>query len=73
MNANIAGIYGAQIFRKDDKPLYRRGFSIACSVLSVGLTLAIARFVDTLLYRRRKAQQAEGDEGSDEENNVRVG
>ncbi|KAJ0414236.1 major facilitator superfamily domain-containing protein [Aspergillus carlsbadensis] len=72
MNANIAGIYGAQIFRKDDKPLYRRGFSIACSVLSVGLSLAIARFVDTLLHRRRKAQRAEGEESSGEENNVRV-
>ncbi|KAL2836645.1 major facilitator superfamily domain-containing protein [Aspergillus pseudodeflectus] len=72
MNANIAGIYGAQIFRKDDKPLYRRGFSVACSVLSVGLSLAIARFVDTLLHRRRKEQQVEGDEGSGEENNVRV-
>ncbi|KAL4930318.1 major facilitator superfamily domain-containing protein [Aspergillus undulatus] len=59
MNANIAGIYGAQIFRSDDKPLYRRGFSVACSVLAVGLALAIARFVDTILQRKRKVQAVE--------------
>ncbi|KAL4747392.1 hypothetical protein BDW72DRAFT_209644 [Aspergillus terricola var. indicus] len=56
MNANIAGIYGAQIFRSDDKPLYRRGFSVAISVLAVGLVLAIVRYVDTIIHRRRKLQ-----------------
>jgi hypothetical protein len=73
MNANIAGIYGAQIFRADDKPLYRRGFSVACSILAVGLVLAIARFVDTVIHRRRKARQVEsGDEGSTDKGNTRV-
>lgn len=53
MNANIAGIYGAQIFRKDDRPLYRRGFAVAIAVLAVGLLLAIFRATDDLLRRRR--------------------
>jgi hypothetical protein len=53
MGANIAGIYGAQIFRADDRPLYQRGFSIAIAVLAFGLALAIARWVDDLLKRRQ--------------------
>ncbi|KAL4922001.1 major facilitator superfamily domain-containing protein [Aspergillus aurantiobrunneus] len=64
MNANIAGIYGAQIFRSDDRPLYSRGFSVALSVLSVGLALAIVRFVDTLLQRRRKGETVESESDS---------
>jgi hypothetical protein len=59
MNANIAGIYGAQIFRADDKPLYQRGFSVAIAVLSVGLVLSIARWADDYLHRRRKARALE--------------
>jgi hypothetical protein len=53
MGANIAGIYGAQIFRADDRPLYQRGFSIAIAVLAFGLSLAIARWIDDLFIRRR--------------------
>ncbi|KAL4862991.1 hypothetical protein BDV12DRAFT_189995 [Aspergillus spectabilis] len=68
MNANIAGIYGAQIFRSDDKPLYRRGFSVALAVLSVGLVLAVTRFVDTILHRRRnKGEPVESEDGSTDE------
>ncbi|EGX91229.1 MFS transporter, putative [Cordyceps militaris CM01] len=54
MNANIAGIYGAQIFRSDDKPLYRRGFSVAIAILSFGFVLATARWAEQLLRLRRK-------------------
>lgn len=54
MGANIAGIYGAQIFRRDDRPLYRRGFSVAIAVLAAGLVMAIARWVDDVLTRRRR-------------------
>ncbi|KAI1859632.1 uncharacterized protein JN550_011940 [Neoarthrinium moseri] len=57
MGANIAGIYGAQIFRSDDRPLYRRGFSVAIAVLCVGLTLSIGRWIDDVLRRRRKQRQ----------------
>lgn len=53
MAANTAGIYGAQIFRQDDKPKYRRGFSINLGVLSVGLSLAILRYFDELIQKRR--------------------
>lgn len=57
MGANIAGIYGAQIFRRDDRPRYRRGFAVACAVLAVGLMIAIGRYIEDKLRRRRKAQQ----------------
>lgn len=53
MGANIAGIYGAQIFRADDKPRYRRGFSIGIGVLALGLVLAAIRYVDERIQRRR--------------------
>lgn len=66
MNANIAGIYGAQIFRADDKPLYRRGFSIAIAVLSLGLALAIARWLENLLRRRRNGDTVSSEGGSKE-------
>ncbi|KAK0624536.1 major facilitator superfamily domain-containing protein [Bombardia bombarda] len=57
MGANIAGIYGAQIFQADDKPLYRRGFSVNIAVLSVAVCLAIGRFIDDW-FRRRKSRNA---------------
>lgn len=47
MGANIAGIYGAQIYRSDDAPLYRRGFAINIAVLSVGLSLATFRYLES--------------------------
>ncbi|KAI5468154.1 alternative sulfate transporter [Mariannaea sp. PMI_226] len=58
MGANIAGIYGAQIFRSDDTPLYRRGFSIGIGVLTFGLTLATIRYIDDRLRRRHIRQQS---------------
>ncbi len=57
MGANIAGIYGAQIFRQEDRPFYRQGFTIACAVLAVGLLLAIVRFADDFVRRRRSRNQ----------------
>ncbi|RDI81598.1 hypothetical protein Vi05172_g8499 [Venturia inaequalis] len=57
MGANIAGIYGAQIFRSDDKPKYRRGFSINIAVLTVGAFLAVVGYIDDVWRRRRIAQQ----------------
>lgn len=68
MGANIAGIYGAQIFRSDDKPLYRRGFGIDIAVLAVGLALAVVRFSDGWIQKRRTAKQpqlAAADSGSE--------
>jgi hypothetical protein len=60
MGANIAGIYGAQIFREDDKPRYRRAFSIACAVLAFGIALAIfdaRRVSDTPTSERDESPQ----------------
>lgn len=58
MGANIAGIYGAQIFREDDRPRYRRAFSVACAILAFGLILAIIRYIDDIVRRRRNATKA---------------
>lgn len=55
MGANTAGIYGAQIFRADDRPKYRRGFVIGIGVLSFGLLLAAIRYADDVIRRRRRS------------------
>ena len=57
MGANIAGIYGAQIFRQEDRPKYRNGFAIAIGVLSAGLALAVFRYIDDKFLRRRRLRQ----------------
>lgn len=67
MGANIAGIYGAQIFRQDDRPRYRRGFAIACAVLAFGFVVAIGRYVDDKIRKRKKAQQVDDGSSSDGE------
>ena len=59
MGANIAGIYGAQIFRSDDLPRYRRAFSIGIGVLAAGLVFAIIRYIDQKIRQRRKATTIE--------------
>jgi hypothetical protein len=69
MGANIAGIYGAQIFRADDKPKYRRGFSINIAVLVVGLSLATLRYIDDRIRRRRYARQVQIESASDHNSN----
>lgn len=65
MGANAAGIYGAQIFRSDDKPRYRRAFSIGIAVLAVGVTLAVIRYIDDTLRRRRKAKEEKSTSSTD--------
>ncbi|KAM7205756.1 Major facilitator superfamily domain containing protein [Naviculisporaceae sp. PSN 640] len=61
MGANIAGIYGAQIFRSEDKPLYLRGFSINLAIISTAIFLAIVRTVDDLIRgKRRKNKDLDG-------------
>jgi hypothetical protein len=65
MGANIAGIYGAQIFRADDKPKYRRGFSINIGVLTFALVLAFFRFIDDRFRRKRVAIQDQIESSSD--------
>jgi hypothetical protein len=67
MGANIAGIYGAQIFRQDDRPRYRRAFAIACAVLAFGLLVAIGRYLDDKIRKRKKARQVDDVSSSDGE------
>ncbi len=52
MGANTAGIYGAQLFRADDRPRYRRGFSINIAILVFAVVLAVVRFIDDRRRRR---------------------
>ena len=62
MGANAAGIYGAQIFRSDDRPRYRRGFSINIAVLSLGVSLAVVRYGADVLERRKRAKKVDAEE-----------
>ncbi|PKS05148.1 hypothetical protein jhhlp_008515 [Lomentospora prolificans] len=54
MSANIAAIYGAQIFQADDKPLYRRAFSLNIGLLALAMLLAAARYGHEQWQRYRK-------------------
>ncbi|KAJ4344117.1 hypothetical protein N0V95_006321 [Ascochyta clinopodiicola] len=73
MGANIAGIYGAQIFREDDKPRYRRAFAVACAILAVGLLVAVGRYIEDKIRRRRKARQVDDGSSSDGDASASVG
>jgi hypothetical protein len=53
MGANSAGIYGAQLFRQDDRPRYRRGFTVNIAILTFGLSLATIRYIDDVRRRRK--------------------
>jgi predicted MFS family arabinose efflux permease len=67
MGANMAGIYGAQIFRADDKPRYRRAFVIGIAVLAFGTLCAIGRKVDEHFRGRqgKAALETEEEEATD--------
>ncbi|KAF4815425.1 putative transporter [Colletotrichum tropicale] len=53
MSANIAAIYGAQLFQADDKPLYRRAFDSNIGVLAFALVLACIRHGHEVYQKRR--------------------
>ncbi|KAI7784942.1 alternative sulfate transporter [Diaporthe eres] len=57
MAGNIAGIYGAQIFREEDNPLYRRGFNIGIAILATSCFLAIIRYIDSKLVILRQNRE----------------
>jgi len=66
--ANVAGIYGAQLFREDDEPRYRRAFSVNCAILAFGLALAIFRYWDDFRRGiRAKTMAKPGSISSEEE------
>jgi hypothetical protein len=66
MGANTAGIYGAQLYREDDEPRYRRAFSICIAVLSLGTLLAVIRKVDEIFIRRRNGGKIETESNRDD-------
>lgn len=66
MGANIAGIYGAQIFRQEDKPRYRRAFGINIAVLAVGLFLAVVRYIDDRRRRRVRRKSLVNESSSEQ-------
>lgn len=55
MAANAAGIYGAQLFRSDDKPRYHRGLTINVVLIAAALAFAIFQ---GFYYRRKKLAEA---------------
>lgn len=65
--ANVAGIYGAQIFRSDDAPLYRRGFGVNIGVLTLGVGLAVVRFADDRWFGKRVRKEPELVEDGEQE------
>jgi len=66
MGANLAGVAGSALYRADDRPRYRRAFTISIAVLAVGLALAAIRFIDDKLRRKKtKDQVPESDTGSE--------
>lgn len=66
MGANIAGIHGAQIFRADDRPRYRRAFNVNIAVLVFSVLLAVLRFLDEK-FRRKKVKDTLPEPGSESE------
>jgi hypothetical protein len=75
MGANIGGIYGAQLFRADDRPKYHRGFSIGCAIVAFGVACAVFRYVvggdvksrrNQLDHQRRQGHLDEEEDGGAE-------
>lgn len=67
MGANIAGIYGAQIFRQEDKPKYRSGFSIGIGILAFAIFLSTVRYIDDLFRKRRNSRRPDSITNSSED------
>lgn len=67
MGANIAGIYGAQIYRSDDRPRYRRAFTLCIALLAVATLCAIVRKVDEVFARRKNTNVVANDSSSESE------
>lgn len=72
MGANIAGIYGAQIFRQDDRPRYHRAFAIGIGILSFAIILSIIRHIDDIFRRRRAANRLDVDHNSTSEDGADI-
>ncbi|KAL8842520.1 MAG: hypothetical protein Q9170_000474 [Blastenia crenularia] len=62
ISANLAGVYGAQIFRQDDAPKYYRAWKTTTSILAFGVVIGIFTNVAYYLLNRQaaKKEQKEG-------------
>jgi len=54
MGANTAGIYGAQLFRQDDRPRYRRGFTVNIAILAFGTGLVVIRYIEDRIWKKKR-------------------
>lgn len=57
MAANTAGIVGSQIFQQDDRPLYRTGWTVIVSLVSVALVASVVANAQYYLLNRRHRQR----------------
>ena len=53
MSANTAGIIGSQLFRSQDAPLYRGGWTAILSLVSVSLVMSIAANVQYYMLNEK--------------------
>ena len=58
MSANIAAIYGAQLFQEDDRPRYRRAFGLNSGLLGLALVLAAGRYLYEKLQKKKEVPEA---------------
>ena len=57
MSANMSGIAGAQLFRADDAPLYRRGFMVCVILICIAWGTAILQGVQYYITRKRQIRK----------------
>lgn len=67
MAANTAGIVGSQIFQQDDRPLYRTGWTIIVSLVSVALVASVVANAQYFFLNRRRRETSSVTSGSGEE------
>ena len=57
MSANMSGIAGAQLFRADDAPLYRRGFMVCVILICIGWATAVLQGIQYYISRMRQIRK----------------
>lgn len=67
MSANAAGIYGHQLFRSDDKPLYHRGLALNAALVGITLVTALGLACYFRWTSSKKRQARQEPEGIDDE------
>ncbi|KAK4688629.1 hypothetical protein P7C73_g1472, partial [Tremellales sp. Uapishka_1] len=52
--SNLGGVYGNQVFRANDKPLYRRAWAAVLSLAAIWVAFTIGQILQYGLSNRRK-------------------